>query len=112
MRHVGIAYTEAPGRTAAEFVESLRAGRSRGGGLHGTRTILAAEIYGVMFNYWGSLLGLRCNGLTPVQRVQGMALSVASLPIQFVPLVVSLAQKGGEDRRVARWRQEWSRDPK
>lgn len=109
LRHVGLAFTEAPGRTPGEFVESLKAGRTTGGGTHGSRALLAVEIYGVVFNYWASLLGFRRNGLTPLQRLQGGALSLASLPIQFVPLVVSLAQKGGEERRVARWRQEWSR---
>lgn len=110
LRHVAISYTEAPGRTAADFVESLKAGRTRGGGAHGTRALLAVEIYGVVFNYWASLLGFRCNGLTPLERLRGIALSVASLPFQFIPIVVTLAQKGGEDRRVERWRREWSRD--
>lgn len=107
--HVGTAFTEAPGRTPGDFLESLKAGRSRGGGAHGTRALLAVEIYGVVLNYWASLLGLRCSGLTPAERVRGMSLSLASIPFQFVPLVVSLAQKTGEDRRVAQWRQEWSR---
>ena len=110
LRHVGVAYTEAPGRTPADFVESLKAGRTRGGGAHGTRALLAVEIYGVVFNYWASLLGFRRSGLTTLERLRGAALSVASLPFQFIPIVVTLAQKGGEDRRVERWRQEWNRD--
>jgi predicted metal-dependent phosphoesterase TrpH len=110
LRHVGVAYTEAPGRTAADFVERLKAGTTRGGGAHGTRALLAVEIYGVIFNYWASLLGFRCNGLGPFERLQGLGLSVASLPFQFIPIVVTLAQKAGEDRRVERWRQEWNRD--
>lgn len=107
--HVGTAYTEVPGSTRQDFLEGLKAGRTRGGGAHGTRTLLAVEIYGVVLNYWASLLGLRCNGLTPVERARGVVLSLASIPFQFVPLVVSLAQKGGEDRRVTRWREEWTR---
>lgn len=107
--HVGTAFTEAPGRTRDDFLQALKTGRTLGGGAHGTIPLLAIEIYGVMLNYYASLLGFRCNGLTPFERVRGAALSVASLPFQFVPLVVSLAQKGGEDRRIARWREELSR---
>jgi predicted metal-dependent phosphoesterase TrpH len=107
--HVGTAYTEAPGRTRDDFLAALKAGETRGGGAHGTIPLLAIEIYGVMLNYYASLLGFRRNGLTRFERVRGAALSVASLPFQFVPLVVSLAQKGGEDRRIARWREELSR---
>lgn len=108
VRHVGTAFTEAPGATREEFLDSLMAGHCSGGGAHGTRTLLAVEIYGVVLNYWASLAGLRPSGLTPLERLSGAALSLASIPFQFVPLVVSLAQKGGEGRRIARWRQEWS----
>jgi hypothetical protein len=33
-------------------------------------------------------------------------LSLVSLPFQFSPILVSLFQKRGEGRRVARWRRE------
>ena len=36
LRRVGTTYTEAPGRTREEFLSSLRAGRTRVGGRHGT----------------------------------------------------------------------------
>ena len=59
-----------------------------------------------MFNYWGGLLGVRRSGLTASQRLTGAALSVLSLPFQLAPLIVSLAQKQGERRRVARFARE------
>ena len=65
LRHVGTAFTEAPGRTREEFLESLKRGESRAAGVHGTTCRLAVEIYGVMVNYWGALLGFGSSGLTP-----------------------------------------------
>ena len=69
---------------------------------------LAVEIYGVILNYWGALLGMAPSGLTPAQRARAIGLSLLSLPFQFSPILVSLAQKRGERRRVARWRRECS----
>ncbi len=106
LRHVGAAFTEAPGRTRNEFLESLKRGESQALGVHGTTCRLAAEIYGVILNYWAALLGIGSSGLTPVQRARGIAGSILSLPFQFSPILVSLAQKRAERRRVERWRRE------
>jgi hypothetical protein len=115
--HVGDTWTAAevrpaaggadqPGTPAQAFLGALRAGRSTAAGLQGTPGRFAFEIYGVVFNYWGGLLGLRRSGLTASQRLTGAALSVLSLPFQLTPLVVSLAQKQGERRRVAGFARE------
>jgi predicted metal-dependent phosphoesterase TrpH len=107
LRDVGIAYTEAPGRTREDYLGSVRGGRSVSGGLHGTTAILAVEIYGVILNHWAGLLGRRPLEVTPAQRALAIACSVAVLPFLFVPFFVSLGQKGGERRRGARFAQEW-----
>lgn len=109
--HVGTAFTEAPGRTAGEFLDSLRRGESRAAGVHGTSGRLAFEIYGVVLNYWGALLGMRPSGLTPWQRAGAIGCSLMSLPFQFIPLLVTLAQKRAERRRTAEWRRQlqWPR---
>jgi hypothetical protein len=86
---------------AQAFLDALRAGRATGAGREGTAGRFAFEIYGVVFNYWGGLIGVRRSGLSASQRLSGAAISLLSLPFQFVPLVVSLAQKQGERRRVA-----------
>jgi predicted metal-dependent phosphoesterase TrpH len=115
--HVGDTWTAAevrpPGGDAGQegppaqaFLGALRAGQSTAAGLKGTPGRFAVEIYGVVFNYWGGLLGLRRSGLTASQRLTGAALSVLSLPFQLTPLIVSLAQKQGERRRVARLARE------
>jgi predicted metal-dependent phosphoesterase TrpH len=104
--HVGGAWTEAPGRTAQDFVESLTRGDCRAAGAHGTIGSLAYEIYGVVFNYWGSLIGLHPSGLTPAQRVRAIGFSLLSLPFQFIPMIVTLEQKRSERRRVAVWRRQ------
>jgi predicted metal-dependent phosphoesterase TrpH len=94
----------APPRQA--FVDGLRGGRSTAAGLQGTAGRFAFEIYGVVFNYWGGLIGLRRSGLTASERLTGAACSIVSLPFQLTPLLVSLAQKHGERRRVARFARE------
>jgi predicted metal-dependent phosphoesterase TrpH len=106
VRHVAAAFTEAPGRTREEFLESLKRGDSLAAGAHGTTGRLACEIYGVVFNYWGALLGLQPSGLTAGQRAAAIGCSLLSLPFQFIPMLVTLAQKRGERQRVARCRRE------
>jgi predicted metal-dependent phosphoesterase TrpH len=105
LRHVGTAWTEVPGRTREEFLDSLKRGESRALGAHGTTCRLAVEIYGVMLNYWRGLLGLGPSGLTPAERARGIVLSALLMPVQFMPVVVSIAYKRAERRRVAQWRQ-------
>lgn len=105
LRHAGTAFTEARGRTPQEFLESLKRGESRAGGLHGTTCRLAAEIYGVMLNYWRALVGFGSSGLTPAERARGIVGSILLMPIQFSPMLISIAQKRAERRRVAQWRQ-------
>jgi predicted metal-dependent phosphoesterase TrpH len=86
---------------ARAFLDGLRAGRATAAGREGTAGRFAFEIYGVVFNYWGGLIGVRRSGLSASRRLSGAAISLLSLPFQFVPLVVSLAQKQAERRRVA-----------
>ena len=115
--HVGDTWTvaevqppdAAAGRAAAParaLLDALRAGRTTAAGLQGTPGRFAFEIYGVVFNYWGGLIGVRRSGLTAQQRLAGAAISILSLPFQLAPLIVSLAQKQGERRRVARFARE------
>jgi predicted metal-dependent phosphoesterase TrpH len=106
VRHVGAAFTEAAGRTGQEFLESLKRGESCAAGAHGTSARLAYEIYGVVLNYWAALLGIHPSGLTRAQRVGGVGWSLMSLPFQFIPLLVTLAQKRDERRRIARLQRE------
>ncbi len=101
-RHIAAAYTESPGGTPQEFLDGLKRGESRAAGAHGTTGRLAYEIYGVVFNYWAALLGVHPAGLTPHERVRAIAYSIVSLPFQFMPLLVTMAQKRDERRRMAR----------
>lgn len=107
--HVATAFTEAPGRTREEFLDSLLRGESRAAGVHGSTGRLALEVYGVILNYWAALVGLKPSGLTRRQRAARIGYSVLSLPFQFVPLVVSMTSRRGEQRRMERWRRELER---
>ena len=107
LRGIATTYTEAQARTRDEFLESLRAGRTRVGGRHGSAFRVAREIYGVVGRYWASLVGLGRQELSWTRRGIGLAWSVASLPAEFVPLLVAVVEKTGEARRVAAFRREW-----
>jgi hypothetical protein len=107
VRHAGCACTEAAGGSREEFLACLRRGDCQAAGAHGTYGRLATEIYGVIASYWRSLVGLRRGVPQPVRRLQGIALSLALMPFQFSPLVVTGLIRLGERRRVDRWRREW-----
>jgi hypothetical protein len=104
---IGTTFTEAPGTTRDEFLESLRAGRARAGGRHGTAWREAGEIYGVVGRYWASLLGAGRQELSWPRRTLGLAFSALSMPFEFSPLVVAAVHKRAEARRVTLFRREW-----
>ncbi len=107
LQWVGTTYTEAPARTREEFLAAVCDGRATVGGRHATLWRTTSEIYGVVFNYWRALAGLERHDLGAASRAAGVAFSLASLPIQFVPALVALLLKTGERRRVRRWRDAW-----
>ena len=103
---IGTTYTEAPGRTRDDFLTSLRAGRARPGGRHGSTWREAREIYGVVGRYWASLLGAGRQELSWPRRTLGLAFSAVSMPFEFSPLVVAALHKRNEARRVTGYRRE------
>ena len=107
LRGIGTTYTEAPGTTRDEFLQSLRAGRARAGGRHGSTWREAREIYGVVGRYWAALLGAGRQELSWPRRTLGLAFSALSMPFEFSPLVVAALHKRDEARRVAGYRREW-----
>jgi predicted metal-dependent phosphoesterase TrpH len=102
LRRIGRTWTEVPGATTAhEFMTGLREGRCRPGGAHGSASILAAEVYGVVARYMASLVGVGpCRQPNP-RRIACLAFSAASIPFQFIPLVTALRVKARERRGVA-----------
>jgi hypothetical protein len=104
---IGTTYTEAPGSTRGEFLQSLREGRARAGGRHGSTWREAREIYGVVGRYWASLLGAGRQELSWPRRTLGLSFSALSMPFEFSPLVVAALHKRDEARRVTGYRREW-----
>ena len=104
LRRVGLTWTEAPGRTREEFLLSLRQGRGRPGGRHGTTAAVAGDVYGVVAAYIGSLAGLGPRDHRGWRRAGCLAFAAASLPFYFMPLVVAAAGKARERREVDRAR--------
>ena len=104
---IGTTYTEAPGTTPDEFLQSLREGRARAGGRHGSAWREAREIYGVVAQYWATLLGGGRQELSWPRRTLGLAFSAISMPFEFSPLVVAALHKRDEARRIVGYRREW-----
>jgi len=101
LRRVGTTWTAAPGATREEFLSNVAAGRGRVGGVHGGTIQLAADIYGVIAQYWLSLIGLRRHEISVPRRILGASFSLATLPGEFVPLIVAARSKQREARWVA-----------
>jgi len=99
LRRIGLTWTSAPGRTRDEFLASLRAGDGHDGGRHGSSASLAADVYGVVADYWKSLAGLTRHGYSLPRRALGIGFSAVSLPFQFTPALVAAVQKSSEAAR-------------
>ena len=102
LRRVGRTWTSAPGRNREEFLASVRAGRSQPGGEHGGLRAVSGDAYGVVGSYVGALLGFGPRDVTSWRRPACLAFSAASLPLQFIPLVVAAARKYAERRACER----------
>jgi predicted metal-dependent phosphoesterase TrpH len=102
LRRVGSTWTMAPGRTREEFLDSLRQGLGRPGGLHGTNLTVAGDTYGVIARYVASLAGYGPRDLPPWRRAACLAFAGVSLPFQFVPFTVATIGKARERREVGR----------
>jgi predicted metal-dependent phosphoesterase TrpH len=101
LRRIGRTYTEAEGGNREDFLRNIRIGRSRVGGAHGSALGVAAEIYGVVSRYWATLAGFGRPDLSWQTRVVGAVCSVASIPVEFLPLLIAVLQKRVEARTVA-----------
>jgi predicted metal-dependent phosphoesterase TrpH len=99
-RRIARTWTEAPGLTPAEFLANVAAGHGIAHGQQGAALSLAADIYGVIADYWLSLIGLRRHELSIPRRAFGLAFSLVSAPFEFIPLLVATISKSGEARRV------------
>ena len=104
---IGTTYTAAPGATRQEFLQSLRAGRSRAGGRHGSVLRESREIYGVVAQYWKALLGSGRPDLSLGRRALGLGFSIASMPFEWSPLVVAAIHKRSERSRMVEYAREW-----
>jgi predicted metal-dependent phosphoesterase TrpH len=100
LRRVGRTWTSAPGRTAAEFLESLRAGLGTAGGDHGGPAAVAADTYGVVGRYAASVFGFGPRDHSGWHRVVCGLCVAASVPIQFLPALIPVMKKNAERRAV------------
>ncbi len=102
LRRVGRTWTEAPGRSAAEFLANVARGLGRAGGADGTAVTVAADAYGVIASFAGSLVGAGPSDHTLAGRACRLAFVALSLPFEFLPLAIAGYGKRHERRQVAR----------
>lgn len=103
LRRVGRTWTEVPGATSARaFVAGLRDRSCRPGGVNGSAWAISGDVYGVVARYMASLAGVGPSDHAPLERLGCAAFSIASLPFQFIPLMVAARAKRHERRQVAR----------
>jgi PHP domain-containing protein len=100
LRRIGCTWTSVPAATREEFLANLSAGHGVVGGDEGGTFALAADIYGVIGQYWLSLVGLQRGDISAPRRALGLGFSVVSAPFEFIPLLIAAIQKGGETRRM------------
>ena len=97
LRRIGTTYTEAEGRTRAEFLDSLRAGRTRVGGRHGsTKDLAMANLRVIGMRPRSS----RRDDLSFPRRALGWGWSLLSPPAEFTPY--RRPDQSAELRTVAR----------
>jgi predicted metal-dependent phosphoesterase TrpH len=101
LRRVGRTWTEAPGTTASTFLASLAAGLGRPGGDHGGPMTVAGDTYGVVARYSASVYGYGPRDHSGWHRAACALFIAASMPAQFLPVVVALVGKSRERRAVA-----------
>jgi predicted metal-dependent phosphoesterase TrpH len=101
LRRVGTTWTEAPGRTRDDFIESLRRGDASAGGVHGNASVIARDAYGVIAAYIAALAGLGPRDLPAWRRAACLGFVAVSLPFQFMPAALAAKSKAGERRAVS-----------
>jgi len=101
LRRVGSTWTEAPGRTREEFLESVRRGLGTPGGRDGGALTVSADAYGVIRGYTFSLLGILPTDHAGLKRLGCLAFAIGSLPFEFLPLFLVSRTKMAERRKVA-----------
>ena len=100
LRRVGTTWTEAPGTTREQFMDSLKRGLSRPGGMHGGTAPVAGDAYGVVSRYIATLAGFGPQDVRSWRRAACLAFAAVSLPFQVTPLLVAAARKSAEGRIV------------
>jgi predicted metal-dependent phosphoesterase TrpH len=100
LRRIGWTWTEAPGTTAAEFLASVSAGLGRPNGCHGGATAVAGDTYGVIGRYAASVYGCGPRDHRGLHRAACAAFIAASVPMQFLPVLIAAIGKSRERRAV------------
>jgi predicted metal-dependent phosphoesterase TrpH len=102
LRRIGRTWTRVPASTSGEFLRNLALGQGEVGGAHGSAACIAADAYGVIVAYVGSLLGLGPRDHTIAHRAACLLFTAATLPAQFLPFAIAAAGKRAEARQVRR----------
>lgn len=111
LRRIGRSYTASPARNREEFLEDIRAGRTKVFGPDPNHLTLAADIYGVVLRYYPAVLSIRNGEFSPISRASKFFLSLAAAPFLIAPYVAAVRHMRTERNRVRKFSQLLLCDP-
>ncbi len=100
LRRLGRTYTVSSAHNREEFLQDIRAGRTRVFGPHSNHLSLAADIYGVVLRYYPAVLSVRNGEFHPLIRLRSFFLSIAATPFLFTPYVAAVRHMRIERERI------------
>lgn len=100
LRRIGRTYTASPARNREEFLEDIRAGRTRVFGAHSDHLSLAADIYGVVLRYYPTVLSVHNGEFSPFVRLKNFFLCILAAPFLITPYVVAVRHSRIERERI------------
>ncbi len=83
LRRIGLTYTASRAGSRKEFLEDLRTGATMAFGEDGTLLGMTGDVYQVIGGYYRSLLPGK-GDLRVLEKIQGLAVSLCSLPLHLV----------------------------
>ncbi|MBI4161471.1 MAG: hypothetical protein HY509_03395 [Acidobacteria bacterium] len=84
LRRIGATFTASAARSREEFLEDLRRGETLPFGADGTVAGMAGDTYGILFRYYGTLLGGPDPDLGPQARGLGLLMAGLTFPLHLV----------------------------
>lgn len=101
LRRIGRTYTASAARNRAEFLQDIRAGRTRVYGAHSNHLSLAADIYGVVLRHYPTVLSVGNGEFPPFLRLKTIFLTLLAAPFLMTPYILAVRHSRIERQRIS-----------